>query len=367
MIHIAIIGSRGYPSTYGGFETFVRHLAPFLRDEGHQVTVYGRSQGLRTTREMINGIEVVCTPSVESKSLSTLSSGLSGTIHATFRQRPDVVLMLNCANGLFLPFLRAGRIPVAVNVDGLEWERAKWKGLARQMFLLGARTTKYLASERIYDGEALSLYWNDRFKATGVTIPYGSRVVKNSGTSLLEDARIPNKYVLSVGRLVPENNLEMLLDAWQSSGQKFHLVIVGSTTYSDPMREKLATLDKEESELNWLGHVDDQELLSQLWANATVYFHGHSVGGTNPGLLEALGHGAPTIAFDTPFNREVMGSAGLFISTTEDLASMIDKLWDDDVIRNEIAANGQSRMAEHYRWPDICNSYQTLLESLPRK
>jgi len=357
-VRVAIIGSRGYPSTYGGFETLVRRLAPHLVNRGHDVVVYSREQSAPAG----DTVRVLRTPGWESKSLSTLTFGGTASIHTAVSQSSDVALVLNVANGFFLPVLRARGISTVVNVDGLEWLRDKWSGAGKVAFLAGARMTARFGDILVYDSVAIEEHWRETFGRGGRFIPYGADVPGAVGRDRLAPLGLqPDGYLLVVARLVPENNIELALVAHESSGVDLPLVIVGSTTYEDPLLQRVADAARG-PKVVWLGHVADQELLSQLWAHCAVYLHGHSVGGTNPGLLQALAHGAPTQALDTVFNREVLlHESFLFEPDAAALAGRLQTLAQGPDVRAALRRRGLARVQAAYAWADVLDAYEGVL------
>lgn len=365
MSHFAIIGSRGYPSYYGGFETLVRRLAPHLAEQGHAVTVYGRDR--QSEREVVHddGIVVRNTWGIESKSVSTLSFGFTASIDAA-RRECDAALVLNVANGFFLPMLRRAGIPTCVNVDGVEWLRGKWGAAARSVFRTGARLTATYADHLIYDSESLRAIWaTDLGRGDGHFIPYGAAVLGSVGHERLRVAGLPTAgYVLVVARVTPENNVDLLLDAVDRMPKRPEVIVVGDGNYRQPTTDRLGRLAADGS-VRWLGHVRDDELLNELWANAGVYWHGHSVGGTNPALLHALGAGAPTIAFDSVFNREVIGrNAQLVPKDPAILARRLVEVLESPETAALFRRSGIDVVRKRYVWGDVCAKYRVLLENV---
>ena len=175
---LAILGSRGFPSTYGGYETLVRHLAPYFVQAGHDVTVYCRTRDEGRRTWLTEGVRCVATPGRDTKSLSTLSFGMTATLDASFR-RFDSMLVLNIANGFWFPALRAARTPFAVNTDGIEWERGKWGWSGRAVFRAGAWMTAHNASELICDSHAIGAIWKELFGLESTFIPYGAPVLND--------------------------------------------------------------------------------------------------------------------------------------------------------------------------------------------
>ncbi len=360
---LAILGSRGYPSTYSGFETLVRKLAPYLVEQGHDVTVYTRRTGgltLRWRTEVIDGVKCVTTPGWDSKTASTLSFGFTSSLHAAVRKF-DAVLVLNVANGFYLPLIKLRGTRVPVNVDGIEWERDKWSGLGKKIFRAGAGMTARFADEIICDANAIVDYWKTTFDRDGVFIPYGGDIVTDRPTHRIEELGLTSHgYGLAVARLVPENNIDMLLDAIEELPASVPFVIVGSANYDSPIEQRIEALVANRPSLKWLGHISDQELLTDLWFHSGAYVHGHSVGGTNPSLLQALGAGAVVAAFDTPYNREVIGyaSKGQFFGDPSELADLVTKLLSFGEQRTLLAAKSRERIAGKYAWADVLHAYE---------
>lgn len=363
MPRVAIIGTRGYPSYYGGFETAVRQLAPALADDGWDVTVYGRpgqersdDPGLdpRITRRTSRGLET--------RSLSTLTYGLSATLDV-LRRRPDAVLVMNCANGYWLPLLRLAGIPTVVNVDGLEWERAKWGRLARSVFWWGARMTARWGTELVFDAEAIGRYWRRVLGRDGSVVPYGGT---ETGSLRLhrDDADLEGvPFALMVARFVPENTVPEFLAAARQIAERYPVVIVGSTGYGGELDERARALADAHPGVRWLGHVSDDDRLFALWQHAGAYFHGHSVGGTNPALVQAMHCGAPVVARDTVYNREVLAGTGARLVQPDpaDIADAVLDLLADPRAQRELRAGVRSRAAAAYDWPSVCRAYERLL------
>ncbi|ASD21083.1 glycosyl transferase [Cryobacterium sp. LW097] len=362
MPSVVIIGTRGYPSYYGGFETAVRRLAPYLAEQGWDVTVYGRHGSTRSSDPDVDTrVRSVVTRGLERKSLSTLSYGLTACLDAA-KRKPDVALVMNVANGFWLPILKARGIPTLINVDGIEWDRAKWGRLAKWMFRTGAKLTARFGTRLVYDSRVIAQRWNQDFGTDGVFIPYGGAVPPELP---IEPGLTHRGYVLVVARFVPENTIPEFLDAAESIAQTHDVVIVGSEGYGGPLDKKAQLLAQSNERITWLGHVSDDRRLFSLWQHAGVYFHGHSVGGTNPALVQAMACGAPTVARDTEYNREVLGSSGLFVRPTSTdieqavLGAMADSQWQINAIEH-----GRRQVAEIYTWEKVCQAYEDNLRAL---
>ncbi len=364
-MNFAIVGSRGFPSTYGGYETLVRYLAPHLVNTGHDVTVYGREIGSSRGPKAVEGVRCVNTFGLDSKSLSTLTFGLTATI-SVIRDDFDAALVLNVANGFWFPMLKAKGVPFAVNTDGIEWERRKWNAAGRAAFRVGAGLTARFGDELVADSRAIADIWQRKFHRQSTFIPYGAPIVTEREDGPLRPLGLDRRpYVLVVARLVPENNVELILDALDSLGpERPAAVIVGGANYESDVEKRLRELHGTDG-LTWLGHVSDQSLLTALWSNCAAYIHGHSVGGTNPALLQALGAGAPTLALDTIFNAEVLPfEQQRFPDDPRVLAGRIKKVVESPSLQEEMRRRGQEIVKKSYSWESVCKSYAGLLERL---
>jgi glycosyltransferase involved in cell wall biosynthesis len=361
---VAIIGTRGYPSFYGGFETAVRHIAPALADAGWDVVVYGRAGVALDATQADGRIVSRITRGIESRSLSTLTYGLSAVLDVLLR-RVDVALVMNVANGYWLPLLRLGGIPAAVNVDGIEWERAKWGRLARLVFLWGAKLTALTANELISDAVAIADYWNKKFGRSSVFIPYGAEEVEPLPVPLGLERR---QYVLVVARFVPENTIVEFFQAVSSFADERDVVIVGSSGYGGELDAMAKRLAEQHRRVRWLGHVADDALLYALWQHAGVYFHGHSVGGTNPALVQAMALGAPILALDTVYNREVLGAEHQHFVQADGgaIAEAVNGLIADPSEQEQLSAQGVARAHTDYTWKAVSASYESVLRRLLR-
>ena len=352
---VAIIGTRGYPSYYGGFETLIRRLGPYLVDAGWDVTVYGRPGAVKTDDPLLDPrVSSVMTKGLETKSLSTLSYGLTSSLSAA-RRKPDVALIMNVANGYWLPMLRSRGIPTVVNVDGIEWERAKWGTNAKRVFRGGARLTAKYASELVCDSHEIRRRWQHDFGRDGVFIPYGGDAPDR--LPVVEGLK-SREYVLIVARFVPENTVPEFLEAARELSKNWNVVIVGSSGYGGELDRAAQKLADESSRVQWLGHVSDDKRLFSLWQHAGAYFHGHSVGGTNPALVQAMACGAPVVARDTVYNREVLSSAGTFVRPDPgSIASAIGRAMSDQRWQDDSAALSIQRAEALYTWEGVCTEY----------
>lgn len=363
-LRVHIIGTRGYPSYYGGFETAVRMLSPYLADQGHDVTVFSRPGVLLDDPLRDPRVTVAFTRGLEGKSLSTLSFGLTSVLRAA-RERPDVALVMNVANGYWLPLLWLRGVPTVVNVDGLEWLREKWGRVARLVFRGGARCTAALATAIVCDSHAIAEVWREEFHRDGYFIPYGGTSV----APLAVPDDLPDRgYALVVSRLVPENTISEFFRAAPLIAEQYPVVIVGSSGHQGPLNDEARSLAERHTNITWLGQIADDDKLFALWQHAGAYFHGHTVGGTNPALVQAMALGAPVIARDTVFNREVLGPKGRFVSSSVDeIVDTVLGVMGDPVEADRLRDLSRSRAAEDYTWRLVNERYAQLLQATARR
>ena len=365
-MRIHILGTRGFPSSYGGFETLLRHLAPDLVRRGHEVTVFDREPVQRGNGRVrtIDGVRVYSSLGLSGTTSSTLSHGLTSSL-ITARERPHVALVMNVANGFFLPALRARQVPVVLNVDGIEWERDKWSPLGKRVFRAAAAATARWADSLIADSEAIGERWISEFDRDSEFVPYGGDVSGGAPgpERVCQLGLPPGGYALIVARLVPENNVSTMLDAAKRTGAP--VVVVGSAGGSE--LEQRIRAQHNPPRVHALGHVSDQELLSALWAHCGVYLHGHSVGGTNPALVQAMGLGAPVLALDTVYNREVLACDDMLVPLQpEVIVRRAVELLGSPRRREEAVRWGHKRVAEVYNWDAVCEGYEVVLRKAAR-
>lgn len=327
------------------------------------MTVYGRPGSVSEDDPYLDPrVKSIQTPGLESKSLSTLSYGFTSTLHCILHTKPDVAIVMNVANGFFLPLLSARRIPTLVNVDGIEWDRAKWGRAAKLMFRTGARLTAKFGSELVYDARAIERYWGVKFGRNGEFIPYGG----TDPGKLSSPLELPSGgYALIVARFVPENTVPEFLEAAREISEHYPVVIVGSSGWGGPLDQAAGSLASEHAQVQWLGHVSDDELLFALLQHAGAYFHGHSVGGTNPALVQAMACGAPIVARDTIYNREVLGDGATFVAPNPPaIAKAIRRMIASQEEQQKAAKNARARAQSKYTWEIVCVAYEKAIMRL---
>lgn len=363
-----MVGTRGVPAAYGGFETAVEEVGRRLVDLGHEVVVYCRGAEDPEQTEFL-GMELVHLPAVKRKSLETLSHTAVSARHLRRTgEGADVAVVFNAANAPFVPGLRRAGIPVAVHVDGLESRRAKWGGAGRRYYRLAESLSVRWADALIADAQGIADYYREEFGAPTELIRYGAPIQEQPGHDRIAELDLtPGGYHLVVARFEPENHVLEIVQGYAASSAERPLVVVGSAPYADDYTAAVSAVADPDPRIRMLGGVWDQELLDELYAQALVYLHGHSVGGTNPSLLRAMGAGSAVAAYDVVFNREVLGEHGRFFDSPAALAGLLADLEADAEGTRARGALLRERAREEYRWDDVAAGYEQLLERLAKE
>jgi glycosyltransferase involved in cell wall biosynthesis len=358
-LKIALVGTRGVPARYGGFETCVEEVGRRLVARGHEVVVYCRTQRSPGSAEKeYLGMQLVHLPAPQKRTLETIChTGLS--VSHILGHRVDAAIVFNAANSPWLPLLRAARIPVATHVDGLEWKRAKWGRWGRKYYRFAESMAVRWSDSLIADAAGIQSYYRSEFGADCELISYGAPLIPRDSSQRLGELKLePGKYDLVVARFEPENHVDVIVGGYVTSASRLPLVVVGSAPYAEQHTRAIHTLG-DDSRVNFLGSVWDQELLDQLYANSRIYWHGHSVGGTNPSLLRALGAGTAVNAFDVTFNKEILGTSGEYFTSPADVAALLAEA---ELRPDEIQARGKASLeiAGTYDWDTVADGYERL-------
>ncbi|MEX2567234.1 MAG: DUF1972 domain-containing protein [Cyclobacteriaceae bacterium] len=367
-LHVAIVGTRGYPYVYGGYETFVKEMGERLVQRGIEVTIYCHSPLFDKKPKKVNGINLVYVPCVETKSLSQLTNSLLSMIHVCF-SKADVVLVVNSANGPFGILTKIFGKPSAINVDGLEWLRPKWKGLGAKYYLFASRLATKLYDQLITDSDEMEKIYLEQFGAPSKMIAYGANPKNSSDSSLIENWDLQKEsYYLIVGRLIPDNNADLIVDGFVKSKSKRKLVIVGDVPYHDRFAQKMKGI--KDSRLVFTGYVRNQEQLASLYQNCYAYFHGHEYGGTNPAMLKALGFGCAILAMDTRFNQEMLqqGKFGwYFDKNIQSVVKIIEQSESSPEKMDYLRAHSREGLTQKYSWDFVTDEYEVLFKALCKR
>lgn len=365
-LSVALVGTRGVPARYGGFETAIDEIGRRLVEMGVDVTVYRRAAPEESTAPRTHeGMRLVTLPALRSRSLETLSHTALSVAHLSTRRRPDAVIVFNAANAVFLPLLRLRRLRAAVHVDGLEWRRSKWSGAGRRYYRVAESLAVRWADQLIADARGIADYYAEEFGATTRFIPYGAPVLHDVATDGIRSLGLePDGFHLVVSRFEPENHVELVVEGYRRSEASLPLVVVGSAPYSDAYTDRVRSAAAGDPRIRLLGAVWDQDLLDEMYAHARLYLHGHSVGGTNPSLLRAMGAGAAVSAYDVVFNHEMIGDGASYFSDEREVVAAVMSAERDPAAMHALGRQVRERAATRYRWDDVASGYAGLVADL---
>ncbi|MDA0204605.1 MAG: DUF1972 domain-containing protein [Acidobacteria bacterium] len=362
-MRIALLGTRGIPANYGGFETFAEELSARLVERGHQVVVYCRTNNVHERASPYRGVELKFLPTIPHKYLDTLAHTALSTVHALFG-RFDAILYCNSANAVFTLAPRLIGTPTALNVDGLERDRRKWNKLGQAWYALSERLSCWLPAATITDAKVIQNYFAERYNKSSHLIAYGADFEKESSTETLERLGLePGQYFLYVSRMEPENNALLVAKAFAQTSVPQRLAIVGDAPYAaDYIQSVKAVTDPRIVMPGGIYGKGYRELQSHCLA----YIHATEVGGTHPALIEAMGRGAPTLYLQTPENLEVAGDAGMPFEHSEktlaDLIQMAAAMAPAQL--DQWGARAQTRARSRYDWEQVTDRYENLLSAL---
>ncbi len=359
-----MFGTRGIPHTNGGLETFFMEFAPRLAARGHEVIGYCRRSHFKDRPPSYKGVRLVYLPSIETKELGTPVHSLLCAFDVLFR-RVDVIFVVNVAHAFHCLIPRLFGKKVAINVDGLDWKRGKWGSFGRKYFYWNAKYVGRICSKGVITDarEMQRVYWQE-LGTPSTCIAYGANVETSSRPEILKQYGLePFQYYLIASRLVPENNPDLIVNAFQQARTDRLLVIAGAAHYRSEFSERLKR--SKDPRVRFLGHIDNVEHIKELHCNAYGYIHGHSMGGTNPALLKALGYGNCILALRTPFNSEVLGDYGAFFDhDVRDLAEKITQIEDHPEVAAEFRRRAPDRIRQAYTWEKITDQYEELFQQL---
>jgi glycosyltransferase involved in cell wall biosynthesis len=358
-VRIAILGTRGIPANYGGFETFAEELSSRLAARGHRVVVYCREKPASST---YLGVELVYLPTIRHKYLDTLAHTFFSTLHLLFH-RVDVALYCNAANAVFTLLPRMAGIPVALNVDGIERRRKKWNALARTWYRFSEYLSTIFPTTFVTDAEAIRVYYREEYGKESLFIPYGADTKRVPTRAVLNELGLkPYRYFLYVSRMEPENRALEVRLAYEPVETDVQLALVGDAPYADEyIRQVRNTTDPRVLLPGAIYGTGYKELGSWCFA----YIHATEVGGTHPALIEAMGRGCLVIYLDNAENREVAGDAGLAYHDQAGLTARIrEVLAMTEAERDAYRARAVQRVRERYDWEVVTGQYEALLASL---
>jgi glycosyltransferase involved in cell wall biosynthesis len=358
--HLIILGIRGLPAAHGGFETFAERLAPYFRDRGWRVTVYcqGSVSGKRTEDEW-KGIKRIHIPVKHTGSAGTIEFDLKCALDVDSIQ--GTLLTLGYNTGFISAWLRArGRVNI-INMDGLEWKRAKYSWAAKAYLWLNERLAAWSGTKLIADHPVIADHLATRVSRSKIaTVPYGSDWISDADHSPLAPLGVhPGQFFTLIARAVPENLILEIVRAFSLKPRGVNLAVLGTYDKSDSYQADV--LAAASPEVIFAGGIYDRATLASLRYHSIAYLHGHQVGGTNPSLVEALGAGNAVIAHDNAFNRWVAGDAGLYFTDVTSCAAAIDLILSSD-LRHKLRTAARTRWQNEFTWPAILERYFTVLD-----
>lgn len=361
-LHIALLGTRGVPARYGGFETFAEEIALRLVERGHKVTVYGRCPFFSTVSRSSNykGILTRDTPTIFHKYLETPVHAIT-SFFDLFRRKVDVVLLCNAANSPFAWLARMRGIPVVINVDGIERRRSKWNFLGRTWYRVGELCSVLFASAIVSDAETIAQYYQRTYLCTSEVIPYGAIDPEEGNGSTLEQFGLKRgSYLLYVSRLEPENNALGVIEAYRKVETDLPLVIVGDAPYADEYKARLRAAADERVVFTGFQF---EEAYRELRKNCLIAVQAHEVGGAHPTLIEAMAAGNCIVANGVPEHFEVLGGAGVYYHRNDfgSLAQILRELLSAPDRVKSLQQLARRRAEEVFQWDTVCESYEQLL------
>lgn len=367
---IAILGIRGLPSTYSGFETFVSELAPRLVNRGHDVSIYCRKSLYSDRPDVFMGMKMYYLPSIENKFLSTFSHSFISLLHASLNPF-DVIFVVNAANGIFGFVPRIFLKKTVLNVDGMEWLRPKWNNLGKWFFKLSARLGTIFYNKIVTDAEEMHRLYAREFGIDSTYIAYGANIEYSNDSNIVRQYGLePGSYYLIASRLVPDNNADIIIEGFVQSNSSKVLAIAGGADYKgntveQKFIEKIRAIANDR--VKFLGHINNSQHIIELHCNAFAYIHGHQYGGINPALLKSLGCGNLVLANETPFNKEVLanGEYGvLFQKNSKSVAEKMKYLEQNTSLCDDFRLKARGRIEKAFTWEKITNQYIELFDSL---
>jgi glycosyltransferase involved in cell wall biosynthesis len=358
-VRFAILGTRGIPAHYGGFETFAEELSTRLATRGHSITVYCREKYPETT---YRGVRLKYLPTIRHKYFDTLAHTCFSTLHLALTSRFDAVLYCNAANAVFTWIPRVLGMPVALNVDGLERNRKKWNALAKAWYRISERLATWMPNAVVTDAHSIASYYREKYGHASEMIPYGAEVGPVETSAALDRLGLERgRYFLYVSRMEPENNALLVREVFEQLRTPLKLALIGDAPYAaDYIGQVRATNDPRIVIPGAIYGEGYRELGSHCFA----YIHATEVGGTHPALIEAMGRGALTLYLDTAENAEVAGDAGLPFQR-DTLMQVLDRaLAMTEVERETYRTKARERVRTRYSWDAVTDAYEKLLTRL---
>lgn len=358
---IRIMGIRGVPAAHGGFETFAEYLVLYLRERGWQVTVYCQQDGeCACYEDEWEGIRRVHIPVTQQGPLGTIVFDWKSTVHAA--REPGLLLTLGYNTAMFCAWFRARGLTNVINMDGIEWKRAKWSRPIQAWFWLNERFGCWLGNHLVADNPGIADHLATRVSRDKITmIPYGAETIDQADAGVLDHWGLnPQAYALVIARPEPENSILEIVSAFSRKPRGMKLVVLGK--YDDAHTYQRLVKTTASDEVIFPGAIYDKAVVGALRYFSALYIHGHQVGGTNPSLVEALGAGNAVLAHGNHFNRWVAGDKQVYFDNEPSCARCLDDLLNDEQQLKKMREASRQRHAERFTWIRVLEEYESLLE-----
>ena len=367
-MHLNILGIRGIPAAHGGFESFAAQFAPYMRDQGHSVLVYCQADEprgeVRHWEDEWEGIHRVHFAPKREGAVGTMEFDAACVRDVV--KRPGVDLVLGYNTAIFNSAERLKGRRIAMNMDGIEWKRDKWSLPAKAWFFFNEVVGANLCDVPIADHPEIARHISSRSFRKPVMIPYGSDVVSDAPAGLVTDLGLePGNYCISIARIEPENSILEIVEAFSAKPRGMRLVVLGKLDEANAYHRRVRAAGGEE--VLFPGPIYDLPVVQALRYHACAYMHGHTVGGTNPSLVEALGAGNAVVAHDNRFNRWVAGDSQFYFSDRASLEQVLDTLKADAPAFEAAREAARARHAEAFTWEHVLGEYERVLTDLAAK
>ncbi|MFN5047456.1 DUF1972 domain-containing protein [Roseateles sp.] len=359
---LRILGTRGVPAAHGGFETFAEHLALFLVQRGWRVIVYCQQEGSGPVFEdRWEGVERVHIPVAGDGPKSTIVFDWKATLHAATHR--DLCLTLGYNTAVFCALLRLKGVPNVINMDGIEWSRAKWGPVAKTWFWMNDWAGCWLGNHLVADHPEIKVHLSSRVRADKITtIAYGADRVSDVPADAVRALGLePGRYLTLIARAEPENSILEVVQGFSRHPRGMQLAVLGNYNEASNAYHR-AVKAAASAEVRFLGAIYDKPVVQALRFHSAAYVHGHQVGGTNPSLVEALGAGNAVIAHDNRFNRWVAGPDARYFDGADGFSQVLDELVAQPQALQAMGAASRERWASAFTWDYILGQYEDLLK-----
>lgn len=358
---LRILGTRGVPAAHGGFETFVEHLSLYLVAHGWRTVVYCQDEGIGPVfSDTWQGVERVHIPVAQEGPKGTIVFDWRATAHAA-RHR-DLCLTLGYNTAVFCAWLRIRGIPNLINMDGIEWSRAKWGTVAKAWLWINDWAGCWLGNHLVADHPQIKRHLQSRVAGEKITtIPYGADAVAAAPMEPVQALGLePGRFLTVIARAEPENSVLEIVQGFSAKPRGMQLVVLGN--YQDTNTYHRAVKAAASTEVRFVGAIYDKKVVQALRFHSAAYVHGHQVGGTNPSLVEALGAGNAVIAHDNRFNRWVAGDGAVYFNGAQGFSHAMDTLQTSQTMLETLRRHGRRRFNSAFTWEKVLGQYELLLE-----